>query len=197
MDPIASCLRKPVARRRTMAQCFVMSCPCISLIPLMTQLSYHTVTFCHQWISGASVSRPLPPFLKPLCQGFQLSMSLIKKHFPLWRKENRFTIRSAIVKSHWCYRLFFCWVECTLPNLILMASTGMWMPAHGGGSSGCLSLRANMQVLFILDCLKLNVWRGSCQFERWWSSWESLTIISQIWFTQCGWAIAGTGKLFL
>ena len=67
-----------------------------------------------------------------------------------------------------------------------MASTGICMPAHGGGSSGCLSLRANMQLLLILDCFKLNVWHVGSQFERCWSSWESLTIISQIWFTQCG-----------
>ena len=66
-----------------------------------------------------------------------------------------------------------------------MAPAGMWMPAHGGGSSGWLSLRAHMQLLLILDCLKLHVWHVSSQSERWWSPWESLTIISQMWFSQC------------
>ena len=60
-----------------------------------------------------------------------------------------------------------------------------------------LSLRAHMQLLLILDCLKLHVWHVSSQSERWWSPWESLTIISQMWFSQCRSAIAGTGKLFL
>lgn len=63
-----------------MAQCFVMSCPCVSLIPLMTQRSYHTLTFCHQWCFCLQATPTLAEAIMP---GILVKRVLHKRAFPV------------------------------------------------------------------------------------------------------------------
>lgn len=142
MDSMISCLREPVVCGKTMLQCFITGCPCLFLVPPVTQLPCGE-PYCHLLSSTASVSSQLPLSWKPLGQGFQSSMFPCRKAFPVVEEE----------KSTRCLE---CYCEITLvPRPVFLVSDMLFWSdidalhkymdgSSGRGPSGSPSHRANM-----------------------------------------------------
>lgn len=163
----------------------------------MTQLSYHTLTFCNQWCLRIQVASILSEAIVP---GIPVKCVPHGKSFPAAEEEKLIHCPECC-----CEITLVLWAvfllsgiyssESDIDDLHKYVGASSWKGVHQ--ALHLLEPTCDSASWLVFGCLKLCVWHVSSQSEGRWSTWRSLTTISQIWFTKCRSAIAGIAKLFL